>query len=262
VRGVQLGKVLLIAAVIEGIGLVGNAVTSFVTDKANGALRWALPPVVALAAAMAKAVVDAVIAAREPVEPPPVGPHPVGPYPAGPYPVAPAGPTPQMHPHRRNAALSALVAVLVVMVACGGGGFAITAGVRYATGWLTGSETGTDRLVQPASARAGALTLTVQRVVYTSHFTRVELLASNAGDTVSLPLFGNCVLSGGDGTTLRADANRSDWSETLPAGGTQRGTVTFGGNLPDGVTRASLSFSHVFVLGGGSITVSNIMLRT
>jgi hypothetical protein len=99
--------------------------------------------------------------------------------------------------------------------------------------------------------------------LYTSHFTRVDLAVRKAGeDPVGLPLMGNCILVGNDGTVLRADGFRSRWSETVPPGSLQRGTVTFGGKLPDGVTRAALSFSQVFVLGGGAITVPGITLRS
>ena len=137
-----------------------------------------------------------------------------------------------------------------------------TVGVRYAVGYVTGNESGHDRLVQPATARTGSLALQVDKVEYTSHFTRVDLVARNASQSpVSLPLFGNCVLAGDDGTTLQADDFRSRWSTTIPPGGVHRGTVTFGGRIPDSVSRASLSFSTVFSPGGGSITVQKIRLR-
>jgi hypothetical protein len=268
VRGVQLGKILLIAAAIESVGLLANAAASLVTDKASGALRWILPLTVALLAAMVKAVIDAFSkqpapadgSMRGPGEPlPGAATYPPGPYPVGPTPRT----TPAVRPKPGRAARSALIAILVVLVACGGGGFVVTAGVRYAVSWVTGREDGTDRLVEPVSGRAGALGVTVERVVYTAHFTRVDLVVRNEGSAAaSLPLFGNCVFAGSDGTTLEADAFRSQWSETVPPGGTQRGTVTFGGKLPDGVVRASLSFSHVFGPGGGAIIVRTITLRS
>jgi hypothetical protein len=272
---VQLGKVLFIAALVEGLGLVANAVTSFITDRASGALRWIVPTAIALLLAMVKAAIDAL--GKEPA--PEAGPNPLPyPYPPAPYPPAqppyrsaqppypPAQPTRPPHMstpvRRRSRGTPALVAILVALVVCGGGGLAITTGARYVVGWVTGKEDGTDRLVQAASARSGNVTLTVNRVLSTSHFTRVELTVQNSGsDSVTLPVYGNCTFTGAEGTVLAADPFRSQWSETVPPGALQRGTVTFSGKLPDEVARASLSFSHVFVLGGGAITVSGIALR-
>jgi hypothetical protein len=249
----QLWKLLLIAAVIESVGLIANAVTSLATDKASGALRWVLPPVIAIVAAMVKVIVDAV--SKRPAAGGSASPG------------AGAGVPPVVRPEtgkgRRGRVTWAVLAIVVILVACGGGGFAVTAGVRYAVLWATGNETGDDRLVQPVSGRAAGLTLTVERVEYTAHFTRVELLVrSTRSSAAALPLGGNCLFTGADGTTLRADPFRSDWSETVPPGGTQRGTVTFGGTLPDGVERASVAFGQVFGPGGGSILVRAIPLRS
>lgn len=280
-RGVQLTRMLLIAAVIEAVGLAANAVTSLVTDKASGAGRWVLPPLIAVIAAMAKALIDA---GRHPVAatrgagaagsgPPPGSPVPgaggPGPYrPPGGTPASYGpgpGPAPVRHgaPQQRRRWWAAALAILIVLVSCGGGGVAITAGVRYAVGYVTGNESGPDVLVRPVSGRAGGLTLTVEKVQYTDHFTRVTVVARNGGrESVGLPLFDNCVFAGADGTTLQADPFRSRWSETLAPGGTQRGIITFPGKLPDRVGEASLSFSQVFALGGGAATVPGIVLRT
>jgi hypothetical protein len=78
--------------------------------------------------------------------------------------------------------------------------------------------------------------------------------------TVSLPLYGYCVFTGSDGTTLQADPFRSHWSDTLPPGILQRGTIVFSGHLPPSVLQAALSFTQIFRLGGGSITVHHINL--
>jgi hypothetical protein len=150
-----------------------------------------------------------------------------------------------------------LIAVLVIGV----GGLAVTAGVRYAVGYITGNEPGTSRLAEPVTASAGGLTLTVESVTYTAHFTRVGVAARNDTDTtVSLPLYGYCVFTGSDGTTLQADPFRSHWSDTLPPGILQRGTIVFSGHLPPSVLQAALSFTQIFRLGGGSITVHHINL--
>ena len=270
-RGVKLGRILLVAGLINILGLAANSATSFATDQANGALRWVLPPAIALTAALLTAVVQAVGAAPTEPEPqpgrsngpvPPYAPSPRRPTyrPPSSYPQPPFYPQAStLRPRRR----SVPVAMLVVLLVCGVGAVTITVGVRYVVGYVTGNESGDDRLIRPATARAGSLDLLVDKVEYTSHFTRVGLVARNTGTSqVSLPLFGNCVFTGEDGTTLPADGFRSRWSTTVPPGGVQRGTVTFGGLLPDGVPRASLSFSTVFSAGGGSITVRNILLRS
>jgi hypothetical protein len=154
-----------------------------------------------------------------------------------------------------------VVAIVVVLLACGGGGFAATAGVRYAVGWATGNEDGPDRLVRPATGTAGNLVVTVERVRHTAHFTRLDVERRNVGDTpVSLPLFGFCTLTAQDGTTLEADPFRSRWSETIAADTLTRGTVTFRGRLSPETTRATLAFSQVFGPRGGSLTV-RVQLR-
>lgn len=240
-RRVQLLSVLLLAAAVEVVGLSGNATTTFVVDRVDSALRWAVPPVIAVLVAVAKAFLD-LVGQERPA--PPRSDHGAG---------APPG-------HRGTPALAAILVVLVVV---GVGGFAVTAGVRYAVGYVTGKESGEDRLVQPATGCSGGLALTVEHVVYTRHFTRVDLAIRNTGEaTVNLPLFGFCIFTGDDGTTLQADSFRSQWSTTVPPGALQRGTVTFGGKLPDGVSEASLSFTTVFGVGGGdALTVRNIELR-
>jgi hypothetical protein len=260
-----LGRILLVAGLINVLGLAANSATSFATDQANGALRWVLPPAIALTLALLTAVVQAVGAA--PTEPEPQPGRSNGPLPSyAPPPRRPTYRPPASYPQplsTRPARRSVPVAILVVLLVCGMGALTITVGVRYVVGYLTGNESGDDRLIQPAAARAGSLTLLVDKIEYTSHFTRVDLVARNSGRSqVSLPLFGNCVFSGDDGTTLPADDFRSRWSTTVPPGGVQRGTVTFGGLLPDTVRRASLSFSTVFSADGGSITVRNIRLRS
>jgi hypothetical protein len=249
-----IGKLLALAAVIEAVGLLANSATSIVSKESSGALRWIVPPAIAVVAAMVKVLIDWWFKRTPPdkVAPPPRHVPPSGQIPP---------PIQRTDPARR--ARWALLAIVVVLVFCGGGGFAITTGVRQAVGWFTGFQPGAvDQLVQPVSARAGRLSLTVRRVVVSRNFTRVEVEARNAGNaSLSLPTGGFCVFVGGDGTTLQADPFRGDWSETVPPGSIQRGTIIFGGRLPDGVNRAALSFSQIFGPGGGAITVRGIQLR-
>jgi hypothetical protein len=251
VQKVPVGKTLLIAAACSLIPLIGNVAASFVTEW-TGAKSWLVVPAVGVVVAMVTALVQAYGSAGKPVSRSPA------PY-AGQQPTA--GGYRRYGPQAQRGTPLAL-ALLIAFLVLGVGGFGVAAGVRYAVGYITGNESGTDRLVKPATASANGLRLTVVSVTYTAHFTRVGLQADNETDNaVSLPLFGNCVLAGDDRTTLEADSFRSRWSTTLAPGIRQSGTITFKGHLPDSVTRASLSFAQIFGPGGGSITVREIRLR-
>ena len=81
--------------------------------------------------------------------------------------------------------VSIIIAIVVVLLGVGVGGFALTAGAEYVGGYLTGNESGEDRLIKPAAKAAGGLTVTVENVTYTSHFTRVEVKLTNTGDSPS-----------------------------------------------------------------------------
>ena len=218
----------MIAAVCALVPLAGNVVATFVTSS-TGLAGWLVVPAVAVLVGIANALIQA-------AHPPPDVSH-------------------------RRIPLAAALAVVLLMTGAGGWGVAV--GVRYAAGFITGNEGGDDRLVRPAAGSGSGVSLTVQEVTDTEHFTRVGLQARNqARVSVSLPLFQNCVLTGEDGTTLQADSFRSRWTTTIPPGGLQRGTITFPGHLPGAVTLASFSFSQVFgPLGAGAITVHGIRLR-
>jgi hypothetical protein len=160
------------------------------------------------------------------------------------------------------------LALPIAFFVIGGGGWALTLGIRYAVGYATGNETGVDRMVgAPRSGASNGLELTVESVVETDHFTIVGVAARNRSNAAAtLPLFGNCLLQGGDGTTLEADSFRSKWSQELPPGSFQRSTIVFPGHLPKTVHKARLSFSTIFgpiVLEGGpaSLVVPNIRLE-
>jgi len=241
---VAVGKTLLIAGVCAIIPLIGNVVASFVTTW-TGVGSWLAVPAVGVAVAMLTAVIQAYGSASAEAPPRP---------PDGRY---PRYPPPQVR--RRGMALP--LALLTTVLVIGVGGLAATIGIRYAVGYFTGNEAGTSRLVQPVSNSAGGLTVTVESVTYTAHFTQVGVAARNeTGTMVSLPVYGYCVFTGSDGTTLQADPFRSHWSDTLAPGSLQRGTITFPGHLPDAVLQASFSFTQIFGPSGGSITVHAIML--
>jgi pSer/pThr/pTyr-binding forkhead associated (FHA) protein len=236
---VKLVKVMVVAAVVEGLGLAANAIAAFVADHVGGVTRWLAAPAVALIAAMVTALIQAV--SKEPAA-------------SSTSTTATAG--------TRRRGTPAAVAILVVLAVVGVGGFAVAAGFQYAAGYITGKESGEDRLVQSVTRSGSGLTATVVHVTYTSHFTRVELTVRNTTRTsLSLPLFGFCTFTGSDGTTLEVDSFRSQWPDTVPPGAFQRGTITFKGQLPDNLTTASLSFSQVFGPGGKALTISGIKLK-
>lgn len=248
---VAVGRTLLIAGVCAIIPLIGNVVASFVTTW-TGVRSWLVVPAVGVLVAMVTALIQAFGSAPE------VDTR----VPAGRYPEYPRGPAGRYEPSRVRARRTPLPrALLIAIVVIGVGGLAVTAGVRYAVGYITGNEPGTSRLVEPATASAGGLTVTVESVTYTAHFTQVGVKAFNqAGTTVSLPLYGYCVFTGSDGTTLQADPFRSRWSNTLAPGIPQSGVIVFSGHLPAAVLQAALSFTQIFGPGGGSITVHHINL--
>ena len=252
---VAVGKTLTIAAVCAVIPLIGNIAASFLTTW-TGVGSWLVVPAVGVAVAMLTALIQAFgSASAEDYPPAPAGRYPTAP--AGRYPPSRPSPSYRAKPRRTPLPRALLIAILVIGV----GGLGVTEGVRYAVGYVTGNEPGTSRLVQPVTASAGGLTLTVESVTYTAHFTQVSAVALNqTGTTVSLPVYGYCVFTGSDGTTLQADPFRSRWSDTLAPGIPQRGVIVFSGHLPAEVLQAALSFTQIFGPGGGSITVRPLNL--
>ncbi len=233
-----LGGKMLVAGGLELLHLVLNSVLTFVTDLADGPIRWVVSQTAVVVIAMLMTGAGA-IAERE------------------------TAPSDGGATARRGR--SALAGSLVILLVLGVGGFAATQGVRYVVGYTSGKETGTDRLVTPVTKNAAGLALTVAKVEYTRHFTRVELTVRNntSSTSITLPLFENCVFSAADGTTLQADDFRSQWSQTIPPGAFQRGTITFPGHLPTTAKRASLSFSHIFgTFNANAISVTGIRLRS
>jgi hypothetical protein len=215
--------VLIVAGGVIGLGLVVNLIVTFLSDGPGSALRWLVPPGIALIAGMALALADAAAP----------GPH---------------------RPSRLD--VSVLVAIAVVLVGVGVGGFALTAGTEYVGGYLTGNESGEDRLIKPVSRTASGLTMTVENVTYTGHFTRVEVLvASTAKQPVTIPLDGT-TFTAADGTALRADTGKSSWPSAIPAGGSAHGTITFKGHLPDSADAAVLTFKS----GDSTFTVQGVTL--
>ena len=156
------------------------------------------------------------------------------------------------------------VAIAIVVVVLGLGGWAVTTGVRYAVSYVSGNQTGPDRLVAPEKIEKGHLVLQVDAIEQTRDFTRVQLTAiNNAGNALGLvPSYAQ--LRGTDGTTLPADSFRSRWAETVGDGAKQTGWIVFSAHLPADVDGASFGFTVVFpdgFNGPRSITVTGLSLK-
>lgn len=242
-----LANKMVIAGALEVLHLGLNSLLTFVTDFAAGPARWIIGQTAVIVTTMVMTGASA-IAERRPA-------------------AAPSGdgtPAPQRSSRSGRSGRSTLVVAMVFVIVLGVGGFAVTRGVRYVVNYTTGKESGPDRLVSQVVRNSPGLILTVEKVEDTPHFTRVELTVKNntAATSITLPLFQNSVFSAADGTTLQADEFRSQWSQTVPPGAFQRGTITFPGHLANTPIRASLSFSHVFgTFGATAISVAGIRLK-
>ncbi|MFF1821574.1 FHA domain-containing protein [Kribbella sp. NPDC058245] len=218
---VRLARVLAIAGAMLAVGLVINMIATFLAAGPGGMLRWLIAPTLALLGAMTFAILDAV------------------------------SPT-ERAPSRLD--VSVIVAIGAVLVGVGVGGFAITAGAEYTAGYLSGNENGEDRLIKPVGKTADGLTITVDNVTNTSHFTRIRITITNKGtDSVSLPLDDNAIFTSAEGNSIRADDSRSDWPKQFPAGQVEKGTIIFKGHLPQGQKTATLMLrggDTPIILGG------------
>lgn len=166
---------------------------------------------------------------------------------------------------RRRRGTRLPVVLLVTCLVLGGGGYAVSQAARYAVGWVTGGEAGTQVLSANRSTISRGVTLRVDSIEETAHFTRVTAVVTNGLDNqITLTLFSNCTLRAEDGTTLEADAFRSDWTESIGPGNTHRGIVTFIGHLPHLAAKATLSFARVGEMGFSgpkTLTVKALVLR-
>lgn len=252
----NLGSALVVASLTEVLVLGSAVVASFLTDW-TGRFSWLVAPAVGVAVAMGKILIGGLAKPGVPAQTQPV---PTYPSPAGPHGAAPRPTT--AHPARKGTPVA--VAVVVALLVLGGGGLVVTLGVRYVTGYVTGNETGVERLTAPLQSTDQGLTLGVESVVHTPRFTRVGVAVTNdLGSTVRLPLYGNAFLSTEGGETLEADAFRSDFSDTIPPGAVRSGTLVFVGHPPVTPTTLSLSFATVLEQGfdgPDSLTLSGISL--
>jgi hypothetical protein len=243
-RRVRMGRVILLAAVVSVLGWSVTSAFTYIADRAVGLPAWLLAPAAAVAASTVQATFQAM--------------------------TAPAPETAESRPDAtRTGGATPAVAILTVLLLVGVGGYAATVGIRYAVGWLTGNEdqVGQERLVTPPtpSGTSGRVTVTVNSIVNTAHFTRVELTVDNQEpESATLSLYRNCVLTGG-GVTLQADPFKSGWPEDVPPNSTQQGHVIFSGHLPDAADPAQFSFLRVFVFGrfgvDDSLVIRSIRIR-
>lgn len=247
-RRTSLAKPAAIALVVWLIGWLGNGVGMLVSDW-TGWVGWLAVPAASAGAAVLSAVASSHLEQRL---------------------VDPATHRPLPDPTRPGhgggfTGWSVPTVLICLIVGAGILGLVLTSGVRYAAGWVTGDEPGVDRLTETVAVDAQGLSVSVTAFEETRHYTRVRVQMSNGvGNPVTLPLFGNVSLVGGDGTPLEIEHRRSDWTPSLNPGVRQNGVLLFGGHLPDGVTRATLQFHTVFEQGfegPDSLTVPGLVLR-
>jgi hypothetical protein len=251
-RQVVLGRILVVGTMVATTVLLVNIAVSFAADSSTF-LRWLAVPVAGILAA----VISAVSQWRQPASPE-------------------AQSAPQLlffeAPRRWPRLASALghhtltTALAVAVLLIGGGGMVVATATRYGMDWMTGNEHGPDRLSRTTESTTMGLTVTVTKIEQTSHFTRVSVdIDNDTGVAISLPLGeGNALIVAGDGTTRKAEAFRSDWTESIGTGTTRHGVITFNGHLPRDAIKARLIFSRVFGYGEGvpeSLTVTGIQLE-
>jgi hypothetical protein len=248
-RRTSLAVPAVVALVVWVVGWAGNGATMVVSEW-TGWLGWVAVPLVSLTVAVLTAVAKSYVEDRlvDPETRQPL-PDPAHPDQGG----------------RRFTGWSLASALVTLVLVAGVAGLGVTAGVRYVSGWVTGDEPGFERLVRPVTEEAQGLAVTVHGFEETRHFTRLRVEVRNGvGNPITLPLFGNSSLVGGDGTGIEVDHWRSDWTDSLNPGVRQNGVLVLKGHLPDGVRRAQLQFNTVFEQGfegPDSITVSGIELR-
>lgn len=249
---VRIGRVILVGGLANLLLVAAGVVIQFATDW-TGIGTWLAAPLTGMVASMVALIKDALSRPPEAEPaPPPAGPESGG-VPGSrdaPAPHRTTAPTGVVPPPRRPG-VSVLVAVLAVVLVIGVVGVGVTYAVATVSGFITGNQVGVDRLANgPVAVDSSGVVTTVERVEHTADFTRVELTVRNGlGNTITLPLYGNTTLSAEDGTTLDADSFRSSWSDTIPPGQLRRGTIVFGGHLPETGTIATLSFATVFEQG-------------
>jgi hypothetical protein len=163
------------------------------------------------------------------------------------------GRPPQYRPPKPIRRTSWAITLVLMLVICGGGGFAATLGVQWAFGKAlcffdpVAAGGGEQRLAHEASQAAGPLTVRVLSVEASECGIVIQLRASNTGDDpLTMPVFGNSHVTIPGETSLGGDPQRSKWDGTVPSGGELQGYIVFRGDLPPGTTKVTFSFSTIF----------------
>lgn len=226
-RREPVGAAVLLASLINLVGLVGNGAAALLTDL-TPTWSWFIAPVIGLVVAIATELVGYYRQSSDP------------------------------RPGRLVAT------VLVAILLLGGGGWALTAGVSAAVGYFSGNEAGVQRLEGPAGREVQGVNISVLSVLSTPNFTRVEILVRNqTGVSITMPLLRNCSLTAAGGITLDADPVRSSWGTDIAPGGQRKGTINFPGQIPEERGAVTLRFSTIYGAGINiprSITIPNIIL--
>jgi hypothetical protein len=176
-----------------------------------------------------------------------------------------AGPMPPQPPVRlAGPRLGVFAGWLVGLVLVVGGA---AYGISYGIGYVTGDErVVAERLAAPASGRAGPLTISIESIGITDHYTKVTLTAVNASDTpLTIPLFGNCQLIDEFGTGLTPKMSIGTGEPiSVPTGGVPiRTTIVFDGRPAPGASTLTVSISTLFWQGPGdprSLQITDIDL--
>lgn len=180
----------------------------------------------------------------------------VGPAGVGPGGAESGGGSGSTRPGGRTSVAAALVLVLLL---CGGGGFAITYGAHWAAGKVVAlldeaakppwerktEEPGVSRLARPVTKQSGILTLTVTRVEVNSLVTMIDVTATNSGsEALSLP---RAQLTVPGARTLLPDPAVSDFLlGSVPGGGELTGRIVFDGAVAGQATGVTLAFTSIF----------------
>lgn len=251
---VRLGRVLVFGAVANIVILAVGVAIQFATSSTSIG-PWVSAPIVGMVASLIEVTRESFTRGKPSRAGGPVG----GERPR-------ARPAAAVRPPKRRTSVVAGVLIAVVLV--GSGGAVVAFGVAAVSGYITGNQAGgSERLRDgPVTVNADGVLTTVESVEQTRDFTRVTVVVqNNLGNTITLPLFTNATLSDAVGNTLDADRLRSTWSDQIAPGQTRRGTIVFGGHLPDVKTTAVLSFATVFRQGFDgptSIVVPELLLDT
>jgi hypothetical protein len=171
-------------------------------------------------------------------------------------------PSPYQPPVRPPVPRRSIATVLVViLLLCGAGGFAVAYGAQWAGQRAIAffeeqskspserklEDPGVERLGGTTSNTAGVLTLTVTSVRVNDQVTVLTVTTSNQGsDNLTLPLFGSAQLTVPGAATLEPDPFAGTWTETIAPGGETTGTIVFDGVLGLQEMQVTLSFTQIY----------------